>query len=166
MRQVLNRSRQRGAALVEMAMVLPIVAFLFMGVVQFGMDLREHQIVRNAAREGARVAMLPQYQTSVANPTGSENQTQASTRVAQSIREIVLQYLNNENISLTSTACSDISAVRTKYQCGDITIDQDVSYAAGSITVKASIVTVSYSKAPILGASLFGNITYKGESIF
>jgi Flp pilus assembly protein TadG len=34
--------KQRGAALVEMVMILPILAFLFLGVVQFGMVIREH----------------------------------------------------------------------------------------------------------------------------
>lgn len=50
--------KQRGVVLVEFAMVLPLLTFLLMGVFYFGILLREHQILQNAAREGARYSIL------------------------------------------------------------------------------------------------------------
>ena len=56
----INKKNQRGAALVEFALVLPLLTFLLLGIFYFGMLLREHQILQNAAREGARFSSLKQ----------------------------------------------------------------------------------------------------------
>ena len=50
-----------GAELIEMAMVTPILLLLVGGIVDFGFVFRSWQIVTNAAREGARVGVLPGY---------------------------------------------------------------------------------------------------------
>lgn len=47
--------RQRGAALVEMAMVLPLLIMLAFGMVETGMGWRNAITVTSAARQGARV---------------------------------------------------------------------------------------------------------------
>ncbi len=52
---------ERGAELVEMALVLPILLLLIAGIVDFGFLLHSYQVSTNAAREGARIAMLPGY---------------------------------------------------------------------------------------------------------
>ncbi len=52
---------QAGAELVEFAMVLPILLLVFGGIVDFGLLLQRQQVVTNAAREGARLAVLPGY---------------------------------------------------------------------------------------------------------
>jgi Flp pilus assembly protein TadG len=52
---------QTGAELVEFAMVLPILLLVFGGIVDFGLLLQRQQVVTNAAREGARLAVLPGY---------------------------------------------------------------------------------------------------------
>ena len=50
---------QAGAELVEFALVLPIMLLVFGGIVDFGLLLQRQQVVTNAAREGARLAVLP-----------------------------------------------------------------------------------------------------------
>ena len=50
-----------GQSLVEMAMVLPILAILTFGLVDFGRGYYFQVSVTNAAREGARVAILNIY---------------------------------------------------------------------------------------------------------
>jgi Flp pilus assembly protein TadG len=52
---------ERGAELVEFALVLPMLLVVFGGIVDFGLMLRRHQVLSNAAREGARIAILPGY---------------------------------------------------------------------------------------------------------
>jgi Flp pilus assembly protein TadG len=52
---------QSGAELVEFALVLPILLLVFGGIVDFGLLLQRQQVVTNAAREGARLAVLPGY---------------------------------------------------------------------------------------------------------
>ena len=48
-----------GAALIEAAFVLPMLLFVSIGIIEFGRAFQTWQIVPNAAREGARVAVLP-----------------------------------------------------------------------------------------------------------
>lgn len=45
---------EKGQALVEFAIILPILLILVMGIVQFGMVLNAYMTIENAAREGAR----------------------------------------------------------------------------------------------------------------
>lgn len=49
---------QRGQAMVELALVLPVLLVLFMGVVEFGRIFHSYLIITNASREGARVAIV------------------------------------------------------------------------------------------------------------
>jgi Flp pilus assembly protein TadG len=61
---VVIRSRwqsDRGAELIEFALVAPILIFIIAGIVDFGMMFRTYEAVTNAAREGARVGVLPGY---------------------------------------------------------------------------------------------------------
>ena len=60
-RQSLWRS-ERGAELIEFAMVTPILILLLAGIFDFGMMFRSLEAVTNAAREGARVGVLPGYE--------------------------------------------------------------------------------------------------------
>jgi Flp pilus assembly protein TadG len=53
----------RGSALVEMAIALPLLLFLVAGIVDFGFLFQSYEVVTNAAREGARLAVLPGYTT-------------------------------------------------------------------------------------------------------
>ena len=50
--------RRPGQSLVELALVLPLLAVLLLGLVEFGMVLYAHVQVSNAAREAARSASL------------------------------------------------------------------------------------------------------------
>jgi Flp pilus assembly protein TadG len=51
--------REQGAVLIETAMVLPLLLFVCVGIFEFGRAFQHWQIVTNAAREGARIAVLP-----------------------------------------------------------------------------------------------------------
>lgn len=50
--------RDRGAVLVEMALVLPILLMLLIGVIEFGLAYNTQVRIQGAAREGARAAAL------------------------------------------------------------------------------------------------------------
>ena len=67
---------ETGAELVEFALVLPILLLVFGGIVDFGLLLQRQQVVTNAAREGARLAVLPGYSTG-----------DVQSRVTQFVRE-------------------------------------------------------------------------------
>ena len=52
------RNRQRGTALVELAVVLPLLLLLSLMVMEGGAMIRTHIVLNNAAREGARFSTL------------------------------------------------------------------------------------------------------------
>ena len=61
-RQLFRRLRdQSGAELIEMAIVTPILLMILAGIFDFGFLFRGWEVVTNAAREGARVGVLPGY---------------------------------------------------------------------------------------------------------
>ncbi len=51
-------SSERGAALLETAVTLPIVLMICVGIFEFGRAYQTWQVLTNAAREGARVAAV------------------------------------------------------------------------------------------------------------
>lgn len=53
------RGRERGQSLVEMAIVLPILLALLVGIFEFGRAWNVYQVITNVAREGARVGVIP-----------------------------------------------------------------------------------------------------------
>jgi Flp pilus assembly protein TadG len=54
----LCRKYRRGAAVVEFAVVAPIFFLMVFGMIEFGRMVMVQQIITNASREGARVAVL------------------------------------------------------------------------------------------------------------
>ena len=55
-----KKVRDRGATAVEVALLMPILLVLVMGIVDFGLALRAQITITQAAREGVRVAALKQ----------------------------------------------------------------------------------------------------------
>lgn len=53
------RANRAGAAAVEMALVLMLLIVLVFGIIEFGRAIMVHQVLTNAAREGARRAVIP-----------------------------------------------------------------------------------------------------------
>jgi len=59
MRFIRNRiSREDGVAAVEFAIILPVLALILFGVLEFGRVWSQYQVFQGAAREGARCAAV------------------------------------------------------------------------------------------------------------
>ena len=56
-----RRKGERGAELIEFALVFPLLLMVILGCVDFAWVFQRNEVVTNAAREGARVASLPGY---------------------------------------------------------------------------------------------------------
>jgi Flp pilus assembly protein TadG len=140
-----TQNRQRGAVLVELAVVMPILLFLFVGVVDYGLILREYQILQNGAREGARLSMLPAYKI--------EGTTAQQNAKRDTIRQRVVDYLATEQITI---ALSDVTVNQTT------TIDM-----GGGLLAGASKVTVNYNRTLLIGNGWpFGPVSLRGEATF
>ena len=66
MATVTRRARwhsERGAELIEMVVVLPLLLLVMFGIIDFGFMFQRYVVLTNAAMEGARVGILPNYNT-------------------------------------------------------------------------------------------------------
>ena len=61
-----KRRHSRGTEMVEAAVLLPLLLLLVLGAIEYGWLLYNVQQITNAARQGARIAILPH--------TGAENE--------------------------------------------------------------------------------------------
>src|SRR5437879_9897456 len=66
-----HSASERGTALLETALTLPLLLLVSVSIFEFGRAYQTWQILTNAAREGARVAVLP-------NSTVGDVQTRVS----------------------------------------------------------------------------------------
>jgi Flp pilus assembly protein TadG len=135
---------ERGAVLVEFAIIAPLVVLLLMGIADLGIVIHEHQLLQNAAREGARFASLP-----------SSNPLNPSASVA-TIKQRVVNYCANEKLVITTA---------------NVTVNQvvpiTVTAPGGTETVTASQVSVSYTDTNILFPGLpLSSVTLTGFSVF
>jgi hypothetical protein len=71
-----------GQALMEFALVLPILLLLVLGVIDFGRAWHTYQVVTDAAREGARLAVV------MKTPVATQADVEAAVRDALARRNI------------------------------------------------------------------------------
>src|SRR5206468_1523897 len=89
--------KQRGAALVETALVLPIVLLFLFGIFEYGRYFMTMQLFNNAAREGARYAIAHLQPVTIGSTTYG-NATSDVTNVVTGMTAGVT--LNNQNINV------------------------------------------------------------------
>jgi len=100
---------QKGAALLEAAITVPIILLISVGIFEFGRAYQTQQVLTNAAREGARIAVL-------------ETTTDADirTRVNDYLTAGGLKTLGDGDIAVSRavvlTASSTASSVEITYQ--------------------------------------------------
>ena len=90
MKQKMIIKEQKGAALVEFAIVLFLLVFLVFGAVEFGLLYYNKQIITNASREGARAGIIAY---------GREDYYKTD----QQIRDIVKNYCINHLITFSGS---------------------------------------------------------------
>jgi len=101
--------RDGGQSLVEMAVVLPVLLLLVIGMVEFARAWMFQQLITNIAREGARLAVIP-----------TSNQAMVQTRIDQLL---TAANINPASASVNLTICtgpnctgqSDIVQVQVPY---------------------------------------------------
>ena len=144
--------RDRGQALVEVALVAPLFFLMFFGIVDLSRVIWANDVVANAAREGARYASV--------NAGSIPNQT---TQVsADQIRAQALQYVVAGGAGTTVTVCFSKVHVSTQtVGCtGDVSED-GASFSRGNlVTVRVE------SRVPVLAGALVGHgdFVVSGES--
>jgi len=129
-----------------MALVIPILLFLFVGVVDYGLILREYQVLQNAAREGARLSVQKEYCISCAKASDQ-------TAVQDAIKNRVVNYLSQERITVAATNVN-------VNQCTLIDM-------GGGVLTYGSTITVSYTRSLLIGNGWpFGPVDLRGVATF
>jgi len=83
---------QKGQALVEFAIILPLLLLLVMGIFQFGMMINSYLTIQNITREGARAAVVGSMDSEIIHrmkqisPTLNHNQLSIDITPSQGIR--------------------------------------------------------------------------------
>jgi Flp pilus assembly protein TadG len=115
MRRICKRlGGEHGTALIETAMTLPLLLLVSVGIFEFGRAFQTWQVLTNAAREGARLAVMP-------DP------------VAGSVETRVRAYLTAGQLDPTAVANATVAV--------DPATTVDIG---GGATATASLVTVTY----------------------
>jgi hypothetical protein len=99
---------QRGAALVEFAITLPLLLLLLFGIVEFGWLFSQNLDVRHGAREGARLAAV-NFPDGAPPPAGPRTSVKTDALVAEICRR--MQTATGVEISIQSPGSVGSSAV-------------------------------------------------------
>jgi Flp pilus assembly protein TadG len=92
-----NRRGRRGAALVEAALVLPVVLMFLFGILEYGRYVMMRQVLTNAAREGARYAQIHQQPLTVGGTTKGNATTDVNNVVNKALAG---QHLSGQAVSI------------------------------------------------------------------
>jgi Flp pilus assembly protein TadG len=119
-----NRKNERGAALVEFAIVGTIFLTVVFGVLEFGRLLYTHNALRDAARRGVRYATVRKNdtagQTAVKNTVvyGDPNANPATATPVLSgltTANVVIEYQNYNGLELSSRATVSITGYQFRF---------------------------------------------------
>jgi Flp pilus assembly protein TadG len=111
--------KERGAALVEFALVVPLLLVVIAGIVDFGFVFQRYEVITNAAREGARLASLPAYE---------------APAVETQVRAYVASGLSMSDTNTVMPASGSPKGVEVTYP--DLTIS--------GVDIPTAVVTVNY----------------------
>lgn len=98
--KTLRMRNERGQSVIEMALTLPLLLLVVFGIIDFGFMFQRYEVVTNAAREGARLGVLPDY-------TATEAQNRA------------LDYLKASGLNGTVRTCGGTEVTNT--MCAEMT---------------------------------------------
>ena len=132
-----NRS-ESGQAIIEMALTLPLLLLVVFGIFDFGFMFQRYEVVTNAAREGARLGVLPDY-----------SEAEAEARA--------LAYMTTSGIIGTPRACGGAEVART--MCADLTYGTTTIPGTPAKVVNEVTVVVEYDHEHVFVgpiAQLFG----------
>jgi len=106
--------RTSGQSMVELALLLPILTLLLLGVIEFGLILYAHVQVANAAREAGRAASLYRstryaYTSNYTNPPDCDSGVDGWSLDNTVRQAVVARALNNQGCPLSNGAITSTS---------------------------------------------------------
>jgi Flp pilus assembly protein TadG len=137
-----SRSRERGSAMVEAAISIPLLLMLMVGIFEVGRAYQTWQVLTNAAREGARMSITP---------SGTPTMTTA----------LIRQYMADGQLSNSSTAVVNVN------KTGSINVG-GTAVSASLVTVDYPfqfIMLQPVVRLVVPGATVGGPITMRATAV-
>jgi Flp pilus assembly protein TadG len=109
MRRLLRRlvGSDSGAELIEFGLTLPLLLLVVLGMIEFGFVFQQYEVVTNAAREGARIAVLPTYSV-----TQTDRVNNAKARVSEYLTSAGLTYTPG-NVTVGAPVSTPLAPIGT-----------------------------------------------------
>src|SRR4030095_15952256 len=117
---------EKGAELIEFALVFPLLLLVMFGIMDFGLLFQRYEAVTNAAREGARVAVLPGYAQADVEARVTQYLAAAGLQSPPTFASTPPQALN------VGGACETITGVTVGYPHQYLFIGKIISLFGGS----------------------------------
>ena len=127
----LIRRKDEGSEIIELAIVIPILFFLLLGIVDFAFLFQRWQVVTNATREGARLGSLSTEDFTVSYDTDD-------------VTARVTSYLQSSGLHATPTVgtdfdtTEDVNGVTVQTVTVSVSYPSDFIFLPGSITLHSS----------------------------
>lgn len=140
LRRIVN-CEDSGAELIELAIALPLLLMVIAGIMDFGFLFERYEVVTNAAREGARMAVLGNY-------TCGDSTSDVGTRVQS---------------YLTSSGLTDTPTVSCGTSTQPLPSGLTVTVATVTVTYPSSFLFIG-PIAGLIGGTSPGTITLRAVS--
>ena len=143
-------NNQNGAAMVEFAIVLPLLLIFIFGIIEFSVMFYDKAIITNASREAARVGIV--YSSSVVLPSFTKAQRDAL------IHSTAISYSEAHLITFGG------SSTPTTTIAGDCTDNPGRTNAGTTLTTRVKY-TYTYLVLPNFISSLIGPMNLSAETV-
>lgn len=135
-------SRSRGQGLVEFALVIPLVLLLFMAIFDLGTAVFSYNSLTNAAREGARLAIVNQDEASI---------------IQRAEGQVFVAEIDAPNVTIGYYEANDDGTPNTGDECDPV--------AVGCLAV-VTFESTYRPLTPIIAQVLFANgVTFTASSV-
>ena len=139
-----RRGRTRGQALVEFALVIPIFILLLVAIFDLGRAVFAYNTLTNAAREGARMAIVNQHKPSI---------------VARAKQQTAIVELNDPSVQVDFYQVNADGSVNTSIPCA---LDAIAVGCMASVSFEATYQPIT----PLIGNIIFRNgVTFTARSV-
>lgn len=123
----MRRFNERGAAAVEMAIILPLLMLILFGIIDFGMIMYSREVITNASREGARAGIV-----------------QSATKPGVgAIQAIVTNYLTGTGIDPNAVTINVAGAGLTNPNILNVTVTYPYQFFAPGILGLGTAITLT-----------------------
>jgi Flp pilus assembly protein TadG len=130
--RTISPHNQRGAAVIEFALILPILLVLLVGTIDASLALYDKAVITNASREGARAGIVAR------SPPLTDAQ----------IQQIVQNYLQGALVSLGSTSALPAVQIQKGTWNGDAILTVTVRYTFQGLGLGSLSASLERCNAP------------------